>query len=68
MDRGRLIEYEVCLEKMREYIMKSSIPINEVQMLIGYINLVEEGDCCSESFFLPKEYTNKELKRVLEMI
>lgn len=67
-EHDKVLLHNSMFEVMREHIMKSTIPIEEALYLISMLNYVEEGEIQNESYFLPKEYTNQELKRVLEVI
>lgn len=66
--KDKLITYDNVLELARKQLMKSNIPIEEGAYLMSTLNYIEDKCCSNESYFLPKEYTNQDLKRVLEMI
>lgn len=66
--RSELITYQNIIKKLKEDLMVSNVPIEECMRIINLLNLIEDGNYISESFFLPKEYTNQELRKVLEMI
>ena len=59
--------YKVNNEYLKEVVMKSNIPIGDVCMLMSILNYPEDMTCMNESFFLPLELTNKELRRVINL-
>lgn len=66
--KDKLITYDNVLKLARKQLMKSNIPIEEGMYIMNVLNFIDEGTCKSDSYFLPKEYINQDLKRVLEMI
>ncbi len=54
-------------EYLMEHLMESKYPIWCVCELMSILNFVEDGTCVNDSFFLDKEFTNQELRRVLNL-
>jgi len=66
--KDKLVNYESTNKNLRKYLLRSNVPINEVVQIMSYLNYAEEREYSNESYFFPKQLTNQELKRVLEMI
>jgi len=66
--KEKLITSETVISFVRKKLITSHIPIEEGMYIMNMINFIDEGTCKSDSYFLPKECTNQELKRVLEVI
>lgn len=66
--KDKLITNESVISNVRKELMTSHIPIEEGMFIMNMLNFIDEGTCKSDSYFLPKELTNQELKRVLEVI
>lgn len=66
--KDELIGYKSINKLLREYLLKSNIAIEECMKIMNYLNFVEDGTCINDSYFLSKNLTNQELKRVLETI
>ena len=60
-------DYKLVIEYLKEYLMSSSLPIEEVSMLMGILNYAEDG-CVSSLCFYDEWLINKDLKRVLEIL
>lgn len=58
--------YKITLDYAKECIMKSNIPIGEVDKLMAILNYAEDNECKGTGFFR-KDLIDKDLKRALEV-